>query len=147
MGGCPERTVKQHVEWRACGKLLNVRGFGAVSDLQNRPPNRRSRVDAVRGRPETPSGVYVKTRFGAPVYARRGGPDKRRKGSRSKLGFGGSGASQDGAKMALIRPRCVVAIAPNSRFTVFYDALVSWTINRMHIYRWLVSCTIQSLHF
>ena len=24
--------------------------------------------------------------------------------------------------------------ASHSRFTVFYDALVSWTINRMHIY-------------
>ena len=41
----------------------------------------------MRGRPETPSAVYVKTRFGAPVYARRGSFDKRRKGSRSKRGL------------------------------------------------------------
>ena len=97
MGGCPERTVKQHVEWRAYGKLLNVRGFGAVSDLQNQSPKRRSRVDTVRGRPETPSAVYVKTRFGAPVYAPRWGFEKQRNGSLSGLGLGGPGASEDGS--------------------------------------------------
>ena len=32
---------------------------------------------------------------------RRGGPDKRRKKSRSKPGFGGSGASQDGSQGGL----------------------------------------------
>ena len=72
VGGCAERAVKQHVEWRVCEKRLNVQGFGAVSDLQKRPPKRRSRLHAVRGRPETASAVYAKTRFGAPVYAPRG---------------------------------------------------------------------------
>ena len=72
VGGCAESVVKQHVEWRVCGKRLNVHGFGAVSDLQKRPPKRRSRLHAVRGRPETPSAVYAKTRFGAPVYTPRG---------------------------------------------------------------------------
>ena len=72
VGGCAERAVKQHVEWRVCEKRLNVQGFGAVSDLQKRPPKRRSRLHAVRGRPETLSAVYAKTRFGAPVYTPRG---------------------------------------------------------------------------
>ena len=71
VSGCAERAVKQHVEWRVCEKRLNVQGFGAVSDLQKRPPKRRSRLHAVRGRPETPSAVYAKTRFGAPVYTPR----------------------------------------------------------------------------
>ena len=88
----------------------------------------------MRGRPETPSGVYVKTRFGAPVYARRGGFDKRRKGSRSKLGLEALGPLKMAPKMTDYRAKVAWPRASNSRFTVFYDALVSWTINRMHIY-------------
>ena len=72
VGGCAESVVKQNVEWRVCEKRLNVQGFGAVSDLQKRPPYRRSRLHAVRGRPETPSAVSVKMRIAAPVYAPRG---------------------------------------------------------------------------
>ena len=94
VGGRAERAVKQHVEWRVCEKRLNVHGFGAVSDLQKRPPKRRSRLHAVRGRPETPSAVYAKLRIGAPIYAPRGGLEKRRNVSHSGPGFGGPGASR-----------------------------------------------------
>ena len=48
------------------------KALGPVSDPQNRPRNRCSRLRAVRGWPETLSAVSAKSRFGAPVYAPRG---------------------------------------------------------------------------
>ena len=66
--------------------------FWPVSDPPNRPRNRCSRLRAGPGWPETPSAVYAKLRIGAPVYAPRGGLEKRRNASHSGPGFRGPGA-------------------------------------------------------
>ena len=61
---------------------LMSRAFWQVADLPKRPRNRCSRLRAGLGWPETPSAVYAKLRIVAPVYAPRGGLEKRRNVSR-----------------------------------------------------------------
>ena len=72
VGSCAEHIAKHALEWRGRQNQANVQCFGAVSDLPNPAPHRRSRLRGLGGLPQTPSAVYAKTRFGAPVYAPRG---------------------------------------------------------------------------
>ena len=72
VGSCAEHIAKHALAWRGRRNQANVQCFGAVSDLPNPAPQRRSRLREGAGCPETPSAVYAKTRFAAPVYAPAG---------------------------------------------------------------------------
>ena len=72
MGGGAENVAKHALEWRGRPNRPNVPCFGAVPDLPNLAPQRRSGLREGAVCPETPSAVYAKMRFGAPVYARVG---------------------------------------------------------------------------
>ena len=87
--------ASQNTAWNGgSGQLDQMsRALGPVSDPRFRPRHRRSRLRGLGGLPQTPSAVYAKTRFGAPVYAPRGGLEKRRNVSHSGPGFRGAGAS------------------------------------------------------
>ena len=96
------KTSQNTVCQRGSAKIdLMSRAFWQVAALPKRPRNRCSRLRAGPGWPETPSAVYAKLRIGAPVYAPRGGLEKRRNVSRSGPGFGGPGASGDGSQDSL----------------------------------------------
>ena len=66
--------ASQNTAWNGgSGQLDQMsRALGPVSDPRFRPRHRRSRLRGLGGLPQTPSAVYAKTRFGAPVYAPRG---------------------------------------------------------------------------
>ena len=100
------KTSQNTVCQRGSAKMdLMSHAFWQFADLPKRHRNRCSRLRARPGWPEPPSAVYAKLRIGAPVYAPRGGLEKRRNVSRSGPGFGGPGASggssQDSLNMSL----------------------------------------------